>query len=97
MLNKLINLVKKINLPLVLFVSFSIKAMLVPFDFASSSVLAILATTYSFCRYIAIKEPQKRPDRVKTDVDKLMEDMKEIKGALTKSSIKQATKSKKYF
>lgn len=92
-----IALIKKTNLLLILFVAFSLKMMTVPSDFASASILLVLGAVYLFGRYLKTKEPDKRSNKIKSEIEKINEDLKEIKGALSKTNVAKIAKKDRYF
>jgi len=102
MKEKLMNTIhglKKINLLLVVFLAFGVKNLFIAPNFASAAILAVLGAVYAGARFIALKEPQKAPNRLKTELDKVQADVKEIKGALTKGNVAKISSKEKtrYF
>lgn len=97
MKDKLLHLICSINVPMILFVAYAIKIIIFSADFASAIVLAILSTTYVYCRHLALKEPKKRSDKFKEDFDKMSADLKEIKGVMSRVNINTITKATKKF
>lgn len=101
MKEKLMNLIqgtKKINLLLVIFIAYGYKFLFSAPNFASAAILAVLGSIYAISRYIALKEPQKAPNRLKTDMERVEADVREIKAALTKGNVaKIAKKEQRYF
>lgn len=88
---------KKINFSVIAFSAFAVRLLILPPDFASAAILAVFGAVYLGSRYITVKEPQKAPNRMKIEMDKLSDDIKEIKGALSKTNMAKATKSDRYF
>ena len=96
-LYNIINGLKKINLVLVLFLGYGVKNLLYAPNFASAATLAVLGAIYTASRYIALKEPQKAPSRLKSDIDKLNADVKELKGALARKQVANLAKKERFF
>jgi len=101
MKEKLINNIqsmKKINLLLIVFLAYSGKFLFSAPNFASAAILAVLGSIYAVSRYIALKEPQRAPNRLKNDVERIESDVREIKAALTKGNVAKITKKEqRYF
>ena len=87
----------KINIPLMLFIAYFLKICLESASFASGFTLLVITLTYTISKYFKLREPQKRPDRVKEEVDKISGEVKEIKAALSKVNVTKINQSKKYF
>lgn len=98
MMNKLLYFIEKINLLLLVFLVFGVKAVLVPATLETGLVLFVFGLVYSFGRYMDFRQPEKLPNKLKTDFQKVSEEVKEIKAALSKVNLSKITKTdKRYF
>lgn len=96
-LNSVIQGLKKVNLILLAFLAFSVKGIMSSPNLTSAATLLVVGLVYTTCRYIALKEPQRVSNKVKSDIDKLNGEVKELKGALAKTNIAKIAKKERYF
>lgn len=92
-----INGLKNINLLLIIFLAFGVKSIVVGTDLASAAVLAIFGAVYLGGRLLKLREPDKKSNRVKSELDKINGEIKELKGALAKTNVGKLTKKERYF
>ena len=97
MKDKILRLISSINPSLILFVAYAIKMTMFSANYAEAMVLAILAGTYSYCRVIRLKEPLKRSDKLRDEVDKMSGELKEIKAVMSRVNISTVGQTKKRF
>jgi hypothetical protein len=88
--------ITKTNTSLLVLVAFAIKTLIISPSIADAMVLAIVCATYGYSRYIKLREPIPY-SKQKEEMEKLVKDVKELKGALTKGTLSGATSGKKYF
>lgn len=78
MLDKL----RKINLPSVLFLAYTLKVLILSPSYPDSLILVIIAAAYSFNRYVTALEPKEVNTAIRRDVE-------ELKGVVSKLNLSQ--------
>lgn len=81
-----------LNIPLIVFLGYSLKVLILSPSYPDAIVLAILSGVFAFKMRLEFLTP-----KVKPVSDSIKEDIAQIKSALSKVNLSKISESKKYF